>query len=63
MCLEGFVKTDVNNLTPGSRAYINNSSKVTTTAPTTSGYYSRIIGYAVSSSVIFFDPSKEYETV
>jgi hypothetical protein len=63
MCLEGFVKTDVTNLTPGSRAYISTNASVTTTAPTTTGYYSRVIGYAVSSSVIFFDPSKEYETV
>jgi len=63
MCLEGFIKTDVTNLTPGSRAYINTNASITTTAPSTTGYYSRVIGYAVSSSVIFFDPSKEYEII
>ena len=60
MCLKGFVQTDVTNLTPGKAAYMNTNATITTTVPTTSGNFSRIIGYAVTSSVIFFNPSNEY---
>ena len=60
MCLKGFVKTDVTNLTAGKPAYMNTNATVTTTAPTTSGNFSRIIGYAVTSDTIFFNPSNEY---
>ena len=60
MCLKGFVKTDVTNLTPGKAAYMNTNATITTTAPSTSGNFSRIIGYAVASDTIFFNPSNEY---
>lgn len=60
MCLKGFIKTDVTNLTPGSPAYMNTNATITTTAPSTSGNFSRIIGYAVTSDTIFFNPSNEY---
>jgi hypothetical protein len=60
MCLKGFVKTDVTNLTPGSPAYMNTNATITTTVPSTSGNFSRIIGYAVTSDTIFFNPSNEY---
>jgi hypothetical protein len=60
MCLKGFVKTDVTNLTPGSPAYMNTNATITTTVPSTSGNFSRIIGHAVTSDTIFFNPSNEY---
>ena len=60
MCLKGFIKTDVTNLTPGSPAYMNTNATITTTVPSTSGNFSRIIGYAVTSDTIFFNPSNEY---
>ena len=60
MCLKGFVKTDVTDLTPGKAAYMNTNATITTTAPSTSGNFSRIIGYAVTSDTIFFNPSNEY---
>lgn len=60
MCLKGFVKTDVTNLTPGSPAYMNTNATITTTVPSTSGNFSRIIGYAVTNDTIFFNPSNEY---
>ena len=60
MCLKGFVKTDVTSLTPGSPAYMNTNATITTTVPTTSGNYVRIIGYAITNSIIFFNPSNEY---
>tara|TARA_B100000035_G_C21007292_1_gene557904 strand:+ start:736 stop:1596 length:861 start_codon:yes stop_codon:yes gene_type:complete len=60
MCLKGFVKTDVTSLTPGSPAYMNTNATITTTVPSTSGNYVRIIGYAINSSSIFFNPSNEF---
>jgi len=60
MCLKGFVKTDVTNLTPGSPAYMFTNATITTTVPSASGNFARIIGYAVTSDTIFFDPSNEY---
>jgi hypothetical protein len=60
MCLKGFIKTDVTNLTPGSPAYMNTNATITTTVPSTSGNFSRIIGYAVTSDTIFFNPSQDW---
>ena len=60
MCLKGFIKTDTTNLTPGSPAYMNTNATITTTVPSTSGNFSRIIGYAVTSDTIFFNPSQDW---
>lgn len=48
-------------LTAGSTYYISETAgNITTTAPTTSGAIVRIIGYALSTTELFFDPDKTY---
>ena len=39
---------------------MNTNDTITTTVPTTSDNYVRIIGYAITNSIIFFNPSNEY---
>ena len=60
--LRGFVRPSlVAQLTAGRTVFSSSSNgagQVTSTAPTTG--YQRILGHAVSTSVIYFNPSSEY---
>ena len=61
--LKGFVRPSLlaGQLTAGQEVFsssANGAGQTTSTAPTTG--YQRILGHAVSSSVIYFNPSQEY---
>lgn len=52
-----FVRDDTWNWTPGAILYVSETaSAITATEPPTVGAISRIIGYAVTADVIWFDP-------
>ena len=48
------------NLSTGKAVYITTNGSFTTTVPTTSGHYARIVGYALDTNTIFFTPSNDY---
>ena len=57
--LKGFVNPNgTTNLTAGETVFGSTNASVSSTAPTTG--YQRIMGHAISSSVIYFNPSTEY---
>lgn len=65
--IRGIVTVDVYNstagtttLTIGAPVYANTNGSVTNEAPTTSGYFQRILGHAVATNKMFFNPSPEY---
>ena len=69
MCFEGFVKPSVFNssgsptsstLAVGKAIYLNSNASVTTDVPSASGSFARILGYATSTTVMYFKPSNEY---
>ena len=67
MILRGAVRlssnSDFSSGSIGDKLYLSvNSNKVTSTAPSGSGHYVRIVGYILdaSNSIIFFDPSPDY---
>jgi len=65
MLIEGVIKvgTNLSSSNVGDKIYLLNANgALTTTLPTTSGLYVRIIGYVVtpSTSVIYFNPSPDY---
>ena len=65
MLIEGLVKlgTNLSGTTIGDKVYLLNANgAVTTTLPTTSGLYVRIVGYVVdaTNSIIYFNPSPDY---
>jgi len=65
MLIEGLVKvgTNLSGGTVGDKVYLlNTNGALTTTLPTTSGLYVRIVGYLVdaTNSIIYFNPSPDY---
>jgi len=57
--LKGFVNPNgTTNLTAGETVFGSTNASVSSTAPTSG--YQRIMGHAISSSVIYFNPSAEY---
>ena len=65
MLIEGNIKvgTNLSGGTIGDKVYLLNANgALTTTLPTTSGLYVRIVGYLVdnTNSIIYFDPSPDY---
>jgi hypothetical protein len=67
MCLEGFIKPDIYNSSNssttfalGKAVYLNSNASVTTDVPSASGSFARILGYATSTTVMYFRPSNEY---
>lgn len=69
MCLEGFVQPSVFNssgsptsstLAVGKPVYLNSNGSVTTDVPSASGSFARILGYATSTTAMYFKPSNEY---
>jgi len=65
MLIEGVIKvgTNLSSSNVGDKVYLLNAGgALTTTLPTTSGLFVRIVGYVVtpSTSVIYFNPSPDY---
>ena len=65
MLIEGVIKvgTNLSSSNVGDKVYLLNADgALTTTLPTTSGLFVRIVGYVVtpSTSVIYFNPSPDY---
>jgi len=59
--LQGFLYKASHGLTIGAPIYIGGSQgALTNTAPTTTGHFVRIIGYATSLDNIYFDPDKTW---
>jgi len=55
--LTGFIKNNTWSLTAGSRVYLSTTSGTFShTAPSGSGEQVQVLGYAVSSTVLFFNP-------
>ena len=57
--LRGFINPNgTTNLTAGETVFGSTNASVSSTAPTSG--YQRVMGHAISSSVIYFNPSAEY---
>ena len=46
--------------TSGAKLYLGTSGGVTEALPTTTGEFVRIVGYAISTNLIYFNPSNDY---
>ena len=63
MCIRGIVQTG-DTLTAGAAAYINpTAGRIGPTAPSTSGQAVRIVGYALSTEELYFNPSPDWITL
>ena len=61
MLLQGFFYKAAHGFTIGLPLYISNTAGAfTTTRPTGTNDYVRIIGYATSANYIYFDPDKTW---
>ena len=62
LVIRGFVYigTPVGGGSPGDKVYINTSGTFTTTKPTTSGDFVRLVGHLASSTIVYFNPSNDY---
>jgi len=61
MVLRGFVYVSGLGASPGDKIYLADGGNLTTTAPTTSTHFVRIVGYAsANSNIIYFNPSNDY---
>jgi len=59
----GYVRNDTWNWTTiGGLIYVSSgtSGRLTQTAPTTSGHFVQVVGYAVTADIMFFDPNTIY---
>jgi len=65
--LKGTIRADslFPSLTVGKQVFSGTAAAgaVTSTAPTTSGYVQRVVGFALTADEIFFNPSPNYTTV
>ena len=54
-------KLTTTGLITGSIYYLSTTTgEITSTAPTASGEFVRILGYALSTTILLFDPSQDY---
>jgi len=61
MLLRGYVYNSTWNWTVGSPLYIGCSvGQLTQTQPSGSGEFVRVVGYAISADLIYFNPSQEW---
>ena len=60
MMLQGVVSSESHGHTIGVPLYLKDSGAFNNTAPTSSGDYVRIIGYAINEDQIYFDPDKTF---
>ena len=64
--LFGFVKSSSHGFTVGAPLYLSDSATtglMTNTPPSDSGDVVRVVGYAVDSNVIYFNPDPTYVTI
>jgi len=59
MMLQGFIYKSSHGFTAGLPLYLGSTAGTLTTTVPTSGFV-RIIGYAVNSNSIYFDPDKTF---
>ena len=62
MLIRGFFKNTAWSFTQGATLYLSSvtAGRITQTQPTGTGDIVRVVGYALSSDEIFFDPSKDW---
>jgi hypothetical protein len=61
MLLRGYVFNSSWNWTVGEPIYIGCSfGQLTQTQPSTSGEFVRVVGYAISADLIYFNPSQDW---
>jgi len=61
MVLRGYIYNSSWNWTVGSILYLSTSTgQITATQPNSSGDIVRIVGYAISADLIYFNPSNEW---
>ena len=61
MLLQGVFKSASHGFAIGAPIYINSvSGTLTTTVPTASGAYARVVGHAVDSNFILFNPDNTW---
>ena len=58
--VQGVVYDSGHGYTVGAPLYLSSGGGMTTTPPTTTGHTARIVGYAISSDEIYFDPDKTW---
>ena len=59
--LRGIARDDTWNFTPGKQLFISiTAGTITETAPSTSGEFIQVVGYAKTADIIFFEPSQDY---
>jgi len=58
--LQGVVSSESHGHALGAPLYVKDSGAFNTTAPTSSGDFVRIIGYAINEDQIYFDPDKTF---
>jgi hypothetical protein len=59
--LRGIMRDDTWNFTPGAQLYVSTTvGEITQTAPSASGDFVQVVGYALTADIILFDPSPDY---
>ena len=58
--VQGVVFDSSHGYTVGAPLYLSSGGDMTTTPPTTTGHTARIVGYAISTDEIYFDPDKTW---
>lgn len=59
--LKGIMRNDTWNFTKGAQLFVSATvGEITETAPSTSGQFVQVVGYALTEDVIIFDPSPDY---
>ena len=61
MIVQGLVNGAQSVTSNGIAAYLTTSGNITTTVPTSG--YARIVGYAYSSTIFYFDPDKTWVVI
>ena len=62
--IKGYIRNDTWSLTSGFPIYVSKTSgMITQTMPNGDGDYVQLLGYAVSTNIIYFDPDKTYMTL
>jgi hypothetical protein len=58
-----FVRNDAWNWTPGAILYVSETgAAITATQPTTTDAVIRVVGFAITADIIYFNPSSDYIT-
>ena len=60
MMLNGFVYQEDHGFTIGAPLYLKDNGQINNTAPTAAGDYVRIIGYATTTDVFYFNPDNTW---